>query len=78
MDIVNGRGLFWRHSKRSNSRTMPLWREMSLFLVNMGHAKGLRSHKPALFCPHPRLLWIGSLTGHCASWGDWCIFNEVT
>lgn len=71
------------HSKISNSSTLDrrrtLWREISsLFLANMGHNKGLRWHKPALFHPHPRLLWINSLAGHCASCRGWCIFNEVT
>lgn len=49
-----------------------------LFVANMGHCKGLSWQKPALSHPHPRLLWIRSLAGHCASWGGWCIFNEVT
>lgn len=84
MHFVKGRGFFWGHSKRSNSRTSrptkeaTVEREVFVILSKYGSQQGAEVAEPALSHPHPRQLWIGSLAGHCASWRGWCIFNEVT
>lgn len=49
-----------------------------LFLANVGHGKGPRWQKPALSTPTLDSFGSVHLPGHCASWGGWCIFNEVT
>lgn len=63
MDFVNEDRFFWSYSKGSNSSTPRGRKEASeemssLFLADMGQDKGLRPQKPALSCPHPRLLWV--------------------
>lgn len=52
-----------------------LWRESSLHLANMGQDEGLKWQKLALTTDS---FGSGSPAGHCAIWGGWCIFNEVT
>ena len=47
----------------------------SLFLANMGQDEGLKWQKLALTTDS---FGLGSPAGHCAIWGGWCIFNEVT